>query len=160
MVQRLKPAVGRTAPKEGIRLMDEGDKPITTAELLELRDQMLEAADRAIAGDPALYRQIRRMLCKVVHGDVEIGDYYSLALNIARSLDKLGPGVFLFEYYSENIHPEKKGKARFFRPECQDLLFQLDSIQEFKRKKRPFKIINGGKGDEGDASPPVWLHNG
>ena len=106
---------------------------------------MLEDADRAAADNKELYGRIHCMLCKVVHGDVDIGDYYSLALDLGRSLEKMGPGVFLFEYYGENIHPEKRGKARFFRAECQDLLFQLNSLEEYRRNKRPFQLINGGK---------------
>ncbi|MBI9076542.1 MAG: hypothetical protein JEZ02_14140 [Desulfatibacillum sp.] len=139
--------------------MDEGDKPITTAELQELRHGMLAATDRAITRNTALYCQIRRMLCSITHGDVEIGDYYILATRLARLLETMGPGTLFSEYYPENIHPEKRGKAQFFRAECQDLLFQLDALQEWRKKARPLKLIHGGKANQEETAPFIRRHN-
>jgi hypothetical protein len=109
---------------------------LTVEELKAQRERALEETDRAVRERPELARRIQGVLCRCVNLPVDVDDYVRCAAILADYLGEMGPGTLYYEYFYENIHPSRMGRARFFRFECRELLRQLEELEIWRRKRR------------------------
>ncbi|MFP4668072.1 MAG: hypothetical protein ACOCQI_01015 [Desulfosalsimonas sp.] len=124
--------------------MESNLTPSTVDDLRRRRQRALEQAEKAIAGRPAEYREIKRLLDEVLGGPVDVADYHRLAGEIVRLLEKLSASSSesLFVYYCNNIDPKRQGDARYFKVVCRDLRHQLKLIDQYRRQSRGLKILD------------------
>lgn len=117
--------------------------PPTIEELKSRRQRALEKAEKAISDRPAEYREIKRLLDRILDRPVDVADYYRVAGEIVRLLEKLSASSSesLFAYYCSNIDPRKKGDARYFKVVCRDLSQQLKLVDQYRRQRHKLRII-------------------
>lgn len=97
-------------------------------ELREIYARRLADSARAVRKNPMAYKKLRGVLCRVVRHPVDVDDWPSLASLVADLCGEMGQGTIFYEYYHEHIHPNKKGRARFFRTECRELMRLCDEL--------------------------------
>ncbi len=121
----------------------EDKKQPSMEELRYRRRESLEKAQKAIAAHPGEYRQVKRLLEKVLANPVDVTQYYGIARNLTLLLEKLNassPGS-LFAYYHENIAPERQGDTRYFKMICADLRQQIRQVDQFRRQQHNLRIV-------------------
>ncbi|MFW6081648.1 MAG: hypothetical protein ACOC7W_07025 [Desulfosalsimonas sp.] len=118
--------------------------PPTIEDLKQRRQQALDRAEKAIAGSPGEYREIKRLLDAVLDRPVDVSDYYRVATKIVRLLEMLSATSpdSLFAYYCNNIDPNRQGDARYFKIVCRDLRHQLELIDQYRRQRHKLRIID------------------
>ncbi|MEW5733325.1 MAG: hypothetical protein AB1921_00630 [Thermodesulfobacteriota bacterium] len=109
-------------------------------ELKELYGRRMAVSDRAARKNPLGYKRLRCLLCRVKNHPVDVESWTGLATQVARLCEEMGPGT-VFEFFSENIHPHKRGQARFFRTECRELLRQCDELTEWRIARSGLRIV-------------------
>ncbi len=117
--------------------------PSTMEDLKNRRRQSLENARKAIAVRPREYREVKRMLDRVLCGSVDISAYYRIARELVSLLEALNgacPGS-LFAYYYIHMHPDKKGDARYFKVICADLRQQIKSVDQYRRQSHNLRLV-------------------
>lgn len=114
---------------------------INAEELKKLYDQALAGSDRAARENPERYRRLRCLLCRVLEHPVDVEDWSGLATTVADLCRDMGPGTIFSEYYHEHIHPQKKGRARFFRTECRELKRLCDDMAFRRREKSGLRLV-------------------
>lgn len=113
---------------------------LTKKDLERLRQECYWRSERAINEQPGQYRKIRDMLDYVLSHQIDINDYFCLARELSESLRAMGKGT-VFHYFHENIHPNKNGRARYFRAECMDLLVQIHELNKWRAGKRKLTVV-------------------
>ncbi|MFW6011828.1 MAG: hypothetical protein ACOC8R_01965 [Desulfosalsimonas sp.] len=124
--------------------MKNSSRPPSVDDLRRRRQRALQKADNAIAGRPAEYREIKRLLDEVLSGPVDVADYHRVAGEIVRLLEKLSASSSesLFAYYCNNIDPGRQGDTRYFKVICRDLRQQLKLIDQYRRQSRRIRIMD------------------
>ncbi|MFP3999141.1 MAG: hypothetical protein ACLFUN_04795 [Desulfobacterales bacterium] len=123
--------------------MMQNSMPPTMEELRRRRQRALEKAEKAISERPGEYREIKRLLDEILDRPVDVTDYYRVAGEIVRLLEKLSASSSesLFAYYCSNIDPRKKGDARYFKVVCRDLRHQLNLVDQYRRQRHNLRIL-------------------
>lgn len=117
--------------------------PPTMEDLKNRRRQSLENARKAIAARPGEYREVKRMLDRVLCRSVDISEYHRIARQLVGLLEALNaayPGS-LFAYYYTHMHPDKKGDARYFKVMCADLRQQIKSVDQYRRQSHNLRLV-------------------
>ena len=117
--------------------------PFTVEDLKNRRRQSLENTRKAIAACPGEYREVKRMLDRVLCGSVDISAYYRIARELSGLLEVLNaayPGS-VFAYYEAHMHPDKKGDARYFKVICTDLRQQIKSVDQYRRRSHNLRLV-------------------
>ncbi|MFP3981429.1 MAG: hypothetical protein ACLFUY_08550 [Desulfobacterales bacterium] len=117
--------------------------PSTMDDLKNRRRQSLENARKAIAARPGEYRELKRVLDRVVCHSVDISDYHRTARELVGLLEALNaacPGS-VFDYYYTHMHPDKKGDARYFKVLCADLRQQIKSVDQYRRRSHNLRLV-------------------
>lgn len=116
---------------------------LTFEQLQQQHQRALTLSEQAVRKRPEAYRQVKSLIHQIVNEPVDVGEYFHLARTLTDLLNHLGscqPGS-IFEYYQPNIDPLKQGQARYFRMECCDLLEQLQNFEQWRKARRPLKLI-------------------
>ena len=115
----------------------------TMDDLKNRRRQSLENAGKAIAACPGEYREIKRVLDRVLCGSVDISAYYRIARELVGLLEALNAACTgsVFAYYETHMHPDKKGDARYFKVMCADLRQQIKSVDQYRRRSHNLRLV-------------------
>jgi hypothetical protein len=116
----------------------------TIEELEKRRLESLLISEKTINEHPNEYREIKRIVKKIISTTIDIGDYYKTALKLVRLLEKMietGHGS-IFNYYYQTIDPQQEGQARYFRANCLDFYQQVKCMDELRISRRQIKLIN------------------
>ncbi|QTA86868.1 hypothetical protein [Desulfonema magnum] len=114
---------------------------LTLDELRRRRLKSLIMSEKAIREYPGEYHQIKNQLNYILTHLVDVSEYFSMACSLAAVLKKMGKGTLFYEYYYENLHPNKFGRARYFRATCGDLLEQINELKKWRSSKHKLTLI-------------------
>ncbi len=121
---------------------ENGPAAILTVEDLErLRMKALEKSARAVLHKPDEYRAIRRLLCRITGGVLDVGEYLSVAARLVELLSEMGEGTIFYEYFRENMDPRRSGRAEYFRAECADLLRRANELDDWRKERRHLRLV-------------------
>ncbi|MBU0994912.1 MAG: hypothetical protein KJ737_20670 [Proteobacteria bacterium] len=110
-------------------------------DLHKKRIECFEVTEQAILNNPGTFREIKRRLLRISYEPIDIDEYFLTACRLARLLKKMGPETIFTTYFHENIDPNLKGKACFFRTECKNLLKQIEELNNWRKSKRKLVLI-------------------
>ena len=110
-------------------------------ELHKRRAECFSVSEQAILRDPDTYREIKQCLLRISNDLIDIDEYFCTACRLAQLLKKMGPETIFTKYFYENIDPNLKGKAYFFRSECKSLLQVIENLNNWRKSKREFTLV-------------------
>jgi hypothetical protein len=110
-------------------------------ELHKKRTECFSVSEKAILRDPDTYHEIKQRLLGVLNDPIDIDEYFCTACRLAQLLEKMGPETIFTTYFHENIDPNLKGKAYFFRSECKSLLELIDDLNKWRKGKRELMLV-------------------
>ncbi len=105
------------------------------------RLECFEISEHAILKEPDTFREITRYLLQIANEPIDVDEYFCMACRLARLLKKIGPATIFTTYFHENIDPNLKSKAHFFRIECKKLLEQIEELNIWRKGKRKLALI-------------------
>lgn len=110
-------------------------------ELHKKRIECFTTSEQAILRDPDTYRELKQRLLRISNDPIDIDEYFCTACRLAQLLKKMGPETIFTTYFHENIDPNLKGKAYFFRSECKNLLEQIENLNKWRKGKRELTMV-------------------
>ena len=110
-------------------------------ELRKKRTECFTISEQAILRDPDTYREIKQQLLRISNDPIDIDEYFCTACRLAQLLKKMGAETIFTTYFHENIDPNLKGKAYFFRSECKSLLKLIENLNKWRKGKRILTLV-------------------
>lgn len=104
-------------------------------------DQFLKRTEASVNANPEVFDEIRKILVRVIHGNVDIDEYNAIVTRLTELIEKMGTDTLFYTYFYDNIHPQKAGCVRYFRFICKDLLVQLEDFKNWRIQNRKLAII-------------------
>jgi hypothetical protein len=114
-------------------------------ELHKKRIECFTISEQAILRDPDTYRELKQRLLRISNDPIDIDEYFCTACRLAQLLKKMGPETIFTTYFHENIDPNLKGKAYFFRSECKNLLELIEDLNKWRKSKRELTLVKHEK---------------
>lgn len=115
-----------------------------TLEKLQRRwEKVLSASERAVARDPEAYLQIKTLADDIANRPLDIAEYMPTADKLVGLLKQMEGELqgTLFHYYRNNVSPTSIWHLKLLRVECRDLLASLEAFEEWRKSRRPLKIV-------------------
>ncbi len=109
--------------------------------IFDKREQSLVNTEKAIRKHPDDYLEIKSIVNQVITHPVDIDEYYTVAVNLATLLEKMGPDTIFDHYYLDNVDPRRVCQARYFRYICRDLNEQIDILNQWRKKQRKICVV-------------------
>ena len=110
-------------------------KPVMTMEeLVEKRAASLDSAVKAASLKRDIYMTLKNTANDIVHRPVDISEYHKTASALSTLLDIMicAGGGDIFMYFKEQLDPNLKGHARYFRFHCRELVDQIKLIDNVR----------------------------
>ena len=118
-----------------------GPDPDMVAKLEKLHQKAFMLTEKAVCDCPERYMEIRKTVDYILAHPIDVGEYYDVSLELALMVQSLGRDTIFYPYFFENIHPNMKGKAKYFRSVCRDLKNQLVQFTDSRKQQRQIRLI-------------------
>jgi hypothetical protein len=115
--------------------------PRKIAQLEEQHRQALIKTEKAVCSLPDLFLDITQLVDYILTHRIDVGDYYDVSLKLAQLIQALGTDTIFYSYFFENTHPDKNGRAKYFRSICRDLQHQMEQFSENRKKQRHLRVV-------------------
>ena len=115
--------------------------PLEMANLEKQHRQALRQTEKAVCDFPDHYRKIKKTVNHILTHPIDVGEYYDVSLKLAGMVQDLGTDTIFYPYFFENIHPNMKGRAKYFRSVCRDLKTQLMEFNDSRKKQRHIRLV-------------------
>jgi hypothetical protein len=105
--------------------------------------ESLDRSEHAIGSNPAIYREIKSLLDRILSEPLDVSEYYGTARRLAELVKCLNPANAdtIFPYYLSNIDPNRNGDVRYFRYICRDLAQQLRMLDNRRIEKCKLRLV-------------------
>ncbi len=105
------------------------------------RCEYLTITDKAVRKHPKIFSELRIMVEQILSNSIDVSQYYRLATQLAEQIQAMGKETIFYHYFFENIHPDIRGRARYFRSMCRDLKNQVDEFNRWRCRTRNIRLL-------------------